>query len=107
MKQLIIYSHPNPASFNHAILETARETLTAKGDEVIVRDLYALNFDPVLKGSDFEKLMSGQTTADIKTEQGPYPVGRFTGLHLSDLVGRDACHDERLHRQDIHPGLCL
>lgn len=69
MKQLIIYSHPNPGSFNHAILETARETLTAKGDEVVVRDLYALNFDPVLRGSDFEKLMSGETPGDIKTEQ--------------------------------------
>lgn len=69
MKQLIVYAHPNPASFNHAILETARETLAAKGDEVVVRDLYVLNFDPVLKGSDFEKLMAGKTPADIKAEQ--------------------------------------
>lgn len=69
MKQLIVYAHPNPASFNQSILKAAEETAKAKGDEVVVRDLYALNFDPVLKGSDFEKLMSGKTPADIKTEQ--------------------------------------
>lgn len=69
MKHLIIYSHPNPASFNHAILETARKALEANGGEVAVRDLYAVNFDPALKGSDFEMLMSGNVPADINKEQ--------------------------------------
>ena len=69
MKQLIIYSHPNPASFNHAILETFSGALRTQGDEVIVRDLYALGFDPVLKGADFEALHQGSVTADVKVEQ--------------------------------------
>ncbi|OEH91362.1 NAD(P)H-dependent oxidoreductase [Bacillus solimangrovi] len=69
MKHLVLYAHPNPASFNHAILETTVKTLEGKGHEVVVRDLYDLNFAPVLNGSDFEAFQSGQIPADIKTEQ--------------------------------------
>ena len=47
MKHLIIYSHPNPKSFNHAILETYEVALKEAGHEVRVRDLYADAFDPV------------------------------------------------------------
>jgi len=54
MKCLIVYTHPNPKSFNHAIKETLVKELKEKGAEVCIRDLYDLGFDPVLKGSDFE-----------------------------------------------------
>lgn len=69
MKQLIIYSHPNPKSFNHAIFETIKETMEKRGDEVRVRDLHAIGFHPVLKGADFESFAKGETPADIKEEQ--------------------------------------
>ncbi|HOF06179.1 MAG TPA: NAD(P)H-dependent oxidoreductase [Syntrophales bacterium] len=69
MKSLIVYCHPNPKSFNHAILETVSETLVSLGREVVVRDLYALSFDPVLKPADFEGLQSGNLPADIIKEQ--------------------------------------
>ncbi|MBA4395782.1 MAG: NAD(P)H dehydrogenase [Syntrophus sp. (in: bacteria)] len=69
MKLLIVYSHPNPKSFCHAILETVTNTLTEKKQAFVVRDLYDLGFDPVLKASDFEALQSGNIPADIKTEQ--------------------------------------
>ncbi len=69
MKQLIVYSHPNPLSFNHAILDTLTRALQAKGDEVVVRDLYALNFDPVLKAADFEALHQGGVADDVRAEQ--------------------------------------
>ena len=49
MKHLIVYAHPNTASFNHAIKETLVRVLREKGQDVRVRDLYALHFDPVLK----------------------------------------------------------
>ncbi len=70
MKALVLYAHPNPQSFNHAVLETVRESLAASGHEVSVRDLYALGFDPVLKAEDFAKMRSGETPADIAAEQG-------------------------------------
>jgi len=69
MKQLIVYSHPNPLSFNHGILDTLTKALQAKGDEVVVRHLYALKFDPVLKAADFEALHQGGVTDDVKAEQ--------------------------------------
>jgi len=69
MKQLIVYSHPNPLSFNHAILDTLTKALQARGDEVVIRDLYALKFDPVLKGADFEAIQKGGVAADVKAEQ--------------------------------------
>jgi NAD(P)H dehydrogenase (quinone) len=69
MKHLIVYSHPNPKSFNHAVYETYVEALKKKGHEVRVRDLYAIDFDPVLKGSDFEAMQKGQLPKDIIDEQ--------------------------------------
>jgi NAD(P)H dehydrogenase (quinone) len=69
MKHLIIYSHPNPKSFNHAILETYRATLAQKWHEVRLRDLYALNFDPTLSAKDFELLMKGMAAPDVQEEQ--------------------------------------
>lgn len=69
MKHLIVYAHPNPESLNHSILDTAVNTLKKNGHEVIVRDLYELNFQPVLKPEDTEAMKAGKTPNDIKTEQ--------------------------------------
>lgn len=69
MKTLVVYAHPNPVSFNHAILEQTLKTLAEKGHEVRVRDLYALGFEPVLSGDDLSALHGGQIPVDIKAEQ--------------------------------------
>jgi NAD(P)H dehydrogenase (quinone) len=69
MKHLIVYCHPNPKSFSHAIQETAADASRAKGCDTVVRDLYAQGFDPVLKASDFEAFRSGKIPADIAEEQ--------------------------------------
>ncbi|MBM4360725.1 MAG: NAD(P)H-dependent oxidoreductase [Deltaproteobacteria bacterium] len=69
MKHLIVYAHPNPASFSHAVVDTLEATYRAQGGEVVVRDLYALGFDPVLKGSDFVAMKAGNLPADIVAEQ--------------------------------------
>lgn len=47
MKVLIVYWHPEPASFNAAMLRTTRRTLTAGQHQVQVSDLGALSFNPV------------------------------------------------------------
>ena len=49
MNILVIYAHPYNQSFNHAIKETIVESVAVGGNLVEVRDLYALNFDPVLR----------------------------------------------------------
>ena len=49
MNILIIYAHPqSPNSFNHAICETIKNSVEQAGHMVKVRDLYALEFNPVL-----------------------------------------------------------
>jgi NAD(P)H dehydrogenase (quinone) len=70
MKHLIIYAHPNPESLNHDILDRTVSTLKKNGHEVVVRDLYALDFYPVLKPEDTEAMKAGKTPDDIKIEQG-------------------------------------
>jgi NAD(P)H dehydrogenase (quinone) len=69
MNVLVVYSHPNPKSFNHAILEALREGLAAGGHAVKVRDLYAEPFKATLDAADFGQIMGGSTPADIKAEQ--------------------------------------
>ncbi|KYG93649.1 NAD(P)H-dependent oxidoreductase [Paenibacillus jamilae] len=65
MKHLIIYAHPSEGSFNHAILTTAVEGLKQKGHDVVVRDLYAINFQPVISSSE----VIGGIGEDVVREQ--------------------------------------
>jgi len=69
MNCLIIYSHPNPKSFNHAILETLTRALQSNKNEVRIRDLYAMKFDPVLKAKDFQLMNEKKAASDVLREQ--------------------------------------
>lgn len=69
MKALVLFSHPNPKSFNAAILGVVKEELEQKGAEIRVKDLYAMNWNPVLSASDFQQLLSGKIPEDIAREQ--------------------------------------
>lgn len=69
MKYLILYAHPNPKSFNHAILETVQAELKNAGREVSLRDLYAQNFNPVLSVNDLAGMMQRQLQPEVKAEQ--------------------------------------
>lgn len=55
MKVLIVYAHPEPKSFNAALLERARETLGRLGHELQISDLHRLNFNPVASEGDFRQ----------------------------------------------------
>ena len=48
MKILLVYCHPNPASFTASVKDTALSALQASGHEVDVLDLYAEGFEPVM-----------------------------------------------------------
>jgi NAD(P)H dehydrogenase (quinone) len=51
----IILAHPRPGSFNHAIADTAATTLRTAGHSVIVHDLYAERFDPLLPAGEIPR----------------------------------------------------
>lgn len=52
MRISIILAHPNPGSFNHAIAKVVADTLSSRGNTVILHDLYAEKFDPLLPTSE-------------------------------------------------------
>ena len=69
MKQLLIYCHPQSGSFCRAIADTAVQAIHARGDEVMMRDLYAMHFVPALSGRDLLSFAEAQTPPDIIEEQ--------------------------------------
>ncbi|KYH05417.1 NAD(P)H dehydrogenase [Chryseobacterium cucumeris] len=69
MRHLIIYAHPNENSLNHHLLNTVIETLQYHNEEIIVRDLYDIGFNPVLSLNDIQGQRIGKLSDDVKTEQ--------------------------------------
>jgi len=69
MKTLVILASQNKKSFNNAIKDKVMEILKEKNQEVVLRDLYDLNFNPVLTSEDQQKNYNGNPPEDIKTEQ--------------------------------------
>ncbi|AOS81114.1 MULTISPECIES: NAD(P)H-dependent oxidoreductase [Hydrogenophaga] len=53
MNVLIVYAHPEPRSFNRALLDTSLRVLKEEGHTVEVSDLYAMGFNPVATAGDF------------------------------------------------------
>jgi NAD(P)H dehydrogenase (quinone) len=64
LKHAIIVCHPAEASFTLAIAERYAETVHAHGHQAVIRDLYRLGFDPVLKNDERQ----GQPRNDVMTE---------------------------------------
>lgn len=69
MNTLVIYAHPNPQSFNSAVAQAVKDELEKKGTQVKFKDLYAMNWNPVLSQNDFEGFHSGNIPADLMAEQ--------------------------------------
>jgi len=69
MKNLIIYAHPNSGSLNHFFKNTIIESLEKSGQQIVVRDLNEINFNPVLSLQDMQGQRIGQVADDVKIEQ--------------------------------------
>jgi len=81
---LIISAHPEKASFCSSLKNTAREFFLAKGYEVKVSDLYAMNFDPVGDRYDFKSVAN--------PEFFKYQTEQLSSYRNNDFV--DALKDE-------------
>lgn len=55
MNVSVILAHPKPGSFNHAIAQTAVETLRTLGHHVCFHDLQAEGFDPVYTAAELAR----------------------------------------------------
>ena len=56
MKILIVYWHPEPKSFNGAMLKTAEQALQQAGHEVKISNLHEMNFNPVSGRHNFNSV---------------------------------------------------
>ncbi len=65
MRVLIVYAHPNPKSFCHAILQQFTKGLEDAGHTSEVVDLYAIRFDPVFRMQDFASYVHESIPLDI------------------------------------------
>lgn len=68
MKVLIVYAHPEPQSLNGELKNMAVNELEKEGHEVIISDLYKMNFNPVASKKDF-KYMSNNDFFSYSEEQ--------------------------------------
>jgi putative NADPH-quinone reductase len=72
----LILAHPNPASFNHAIARTVLQTLAALRHEVVLHDLYAEQFDPVMTAAELDK----DAPLPARIEQHCREIGAADGI---------------------------
>jgi NAD(P)H dehydrogenase (quinone) len=52
MKHAIIFAHPNEESFTASVARTYAQEARGAGHDVVVRDLYRMRFDPLLKADE-------------------------------------------------------
>lgn len=69
MKVLIIYTHPSPASFCHALTEVFAKGLKKSKHEFEVLDLYKAGFNPVLSETEVRAHSGDEVSAEIKSYQ--------------------------------------
>lgn len=64
----LVFANPSRASFDGQIVDAYVETAGRLGQEVIVRDLYAMKFDPVLRDEERPLHGDGRVSADVAAE---------------------------------------
>ncbi len=69
MNHLIIYAHPSEDSYSHQLVSQLKDFLISKGDNVVVRDLYGIDFNPILSAQEIANLKNGIIADDVKQEQ--------------------------------------
>lgn len=116
-RHAIILCHPAERSFNAAVAQTYCETVRSLSQEVVLRDLYRLGFDPVLK--DNERPSAGglvpapDVAAEIESIHGAdvlvlvYPIWFGTPPammkgYVERVLGAGFSH-RAVHARKLHP----
>ena len=68
VRHLLILGHPDPGSFNHAIAARYAEVARSNYQEVELRDLYAMGFNPLLRNLERPQLRPGVSGPDVRHE---------------------------------------
>jgi NAD(P)H dehydrogenase (quinone) len=75
MKHAVILAHPKRTSFCATVAERYAAAARALGHEVMVRDLYAMRFDPCLKAEEIPTPQDYHVLEEVETER----------THLADV----------------------
>jgi NAD(P)H dehydrogenase (quinone) len=80
MKVVVVYAHPNPMSFNHALRERFTQGLQDAGHDFEIIDLYDLEFDPAFSMEDFAQFGEGEQPQDVLSQQRIVADGQAMAL---------------------------
>jgi NAD(P)H dehydrogenase (quinone) len=78
MNILILHAHPEPNSFSSSLKNVAVEHFQAKGDEVLVKDLYQMNFNPIGRDIDFQSVSNPEYFNYMKEQMNAFMNNSFT-----------------------------
>lgn len=70
-KVLIVYAHPEPTSLTSQFVETAVQTLLEQGHEVMLSDLYEMDWKAVFDGRDFPDRANPERLSLLKSQRTP------------------------------------
>ncbi len=69
MKHVVIVAHPSPDSFNLSVANTYCQTVQELGHSAVMRDLYRMEFDPVLKDGEIPRPSGFAAAVDVVAER--------------------------------------
>ncbi|MHA2406566.1 MAG: NAD(P)H-dependent oxidoreductase, partial [Candidatus Hermodarchaeia archaeon] len=69
MRVLVVFGHPNPKSFNNAVLESFTKGLKDGGHTYEISNLYSQNFNPSFQAADFLQFQGKPMPAEVLAEQ--------------------------------------
>lgn len=69
MLHVVIAAHPKADSFNHAMVKAYCDAVRARGDDVELRDLYWMGFDPALKAGELPTEEGATPWLDVQMER--------------------------------------
>ena len=119
MRVLVVYAHPNPASFCHAVMERVTSGLRDGGHSHEVIDLHAVGFDPVFRNRDYNQFMHESLPDDLIDEadlkqalatRAGGPARRMiarrwmrdkTAREIVEALGRRTPRDVRRHQEKV------
>ncbi|MGB3928561.1 MAG: NAD(P)H-dependent oxidoreductase [Sphingobium sp.] len=67
-RHVVILAHPDPGSFNATIARAYCEAVRECGQDVTIRDLYAMGFDPLLKNEERPDRGAIEIAPDVQAE---------------------------------------
>jgi NAD(P)H dehydrogenase (quinone) len=67
-RHVVVLAHPSPGSFNVLVADAYCQAVRECGQEPILRDLYSLGFDPLLKEEERPRRAGISLSGDVKRE---------------------------------------